>query len=60
MGAYFSYLVKHYQDGLTKMLLPMIGNLNFIGSPITFVQKIGSGFKDLVELPAEGFEISPL
>lgn len=60
MGAYFSHLLKHYQDGIIKMLLPMIGNLTILGSPITFVQKIGSGFKDLVELPAEGFEIGPL
>jgi vacuolar protein sorting-associated protein 13A/C len=42
------------------MILPMIGNLTILGSPVTFVQKIGSGFKDLVELPAEGFETSPL
>lgn len=42
------------------MILPMIGNLTILGSPITFVQKIGSGFKDLVELPSEGFDISPL
>jgi hypothetical protein len=34
------------------MILPMIGNLTILGSPVTFVQKIGSGFKDLVELPA--------
>lgn len=55
MGAYFSHLVKHYQDGMSKMILPMIGNLTILGSPITFVQKVGSGVKDLVELPAEGF-----
>lgn len=60
MNAYFSHLIKHYQDGIAKMVLPMIGNLTILGSPITFVQKIGSGFKDLVELPAEGFEVSAL
>ncbi len=38
----------------------MIGNLTILGSPITFVNKIGSGFKDFVQLPIEGFEISPL
>lgn len=38
----------------------MIGNLTIIGSPVTFVQKIGSGFKDIVELPAQGFSIGPL
>jgi len=33
------------------MVLSMIGNLTILGSPVTLVQKIGSGFKDLVELP---------
>jgi hypothetical protein len=37
---------------MSKMILPMIGNLAIIGSPVTFVQKVGSGVKDLVELPA--------
>ncbi len=37
------------------MILPMIGNLTILGSPVTLVQKIGSGFKDFIELPAEGF-----
>ena len=57
---FLQLLVKHYQDGMSSMILPMIGNLTILGSPVTLVQKIGSGFKDLVELPAEGFEISPL
>jgi hypothetical protein len=52
MKSYFSYLVKHYQDGITMMVLPMIANLTILGNPINFVKKIGSGFKDLVELPA--------
>jgi vacuolar protein sorting-associated protein 13A/C len=38
----------------------MIGNLAFLGSPISLAQRIGSGFKDLIELPSEGFTISPL
>lgn len=33
----------------------MIGNLAILGSPVSLAQRIGSGFKDLIELPAEGF-----
>jgi hypothetical protein len=49
---FFDLLLKNYQDSMSKMILPMIGNLTIIGSPVTFVQKLGSGFKDFLELPA--------
>lgn len=42
----------HYKEGISKMLIPMIGNLSILGSPISLVQRIGSGIKDLVELPS--------
>lgn len=42
------------------MILPLIGNLSIIGSPLSLAQRIGSGFKDLIELPSEGFTIGPL
>ena len=33
----------------------MIGNLSILGSPMVLVKKLGSGFRDMVELPFEGF-----
>lgn len=51
----FDILRKHYQEGITKVIVPMIGNLAILGSPLSLAQRIGSGFKDLVELPSDGF-----
>ena len=34
--------------------------MSILGNPVSLASKIGSGFKDLIELPAEGFDISPL
>jgi len=48
LSVFLGLLLKHYQEGISKMILPMIGNLTILGSPVTLVQKIGSGFKDLV------------
>jgi hypothetical protein len=48
LSTFIELVLKHYQDGMTKMIFPMIGNLAFLGSPITLIQKIGSGFKDLI------------
>jgi hypothetical protein len=48
MGFFLTYLIKYYKDRLYKMIIHMIGNLTILGSPITFVNKIGSGFKDFV------------
>ena len=52
--------MKHYQDGIYKMIIPVLGNLSILGSPVSLAQRIGSGFKDLIELPSEGFTRSPL
>lgn len=30
----------------------MIGNLAILGSPLSLAQRIGSGFKDLIQLPS--------
>ena len=52
IGEFGKHLMKHYQQGISKMLIPMIGNLSILGSPISLAQRIGSGFRDLVELPS--------
>jgi hypothetical protein len=38
----------------------MIGSLAIIGSPLNLFSKFGGGLKDLVVLPAEGFEYGVL
>ena len=40
--------MKHFQVGLYQNLVPLIGNLSILGSPMTLVSKIGSGVKDLI------------
>ncbi len=34
--------------------------MSILGNPISLVNRIGSGFKDLVTLPAQGFNRGPL
>lgn len=34
--------------------------MSILGNPVSLVNRIGSGFKDLYDLPAEGFETSAL
>jgi hypothetical protein len=60
ISEFFNHLQKHYQEGISKVILPMIGNLAILGSPLSLAQRIGSGFKDLIELPSEGFNVSTL
>lgn len=43
-----------------KTILPLILNISILGNPMSLATRIASGFKDMIELPAEGFEISPL
>jgi len=52
MATFIKFVQEHYKEGISKMILPMIGNLTILGSPLTLVQKIGSGVKDFIELPA--------
>lgn len=55
IGAFLKSVEESYKEEIFKTVLPLIGNLSILGSPVTLVQKIGSGFKDLIELPAEEF-----
>lgn len=52
ISEFLGHLRKHYEEGITKVILPMIGNLAILGSPLSLAQRIGSGFKDLIELPS--------
>ena len=53
-------MITHYKDGTYETIIPLIGNLSILGSPVSLAQRIGSGFKDLIELPSEGFSRNPL
>ena len=50
-------ITKHYEEGIKNQFIPMLGNLSIIGSPISLVNRIGSGVKDFIELPSEGFNV---
>ncbi len=41
-------------------MLPLIANLTIIGSPMTFMSKVGAGVNDFINLPAEGYQSGPL
>lgn len=53
-------VIDTYKENIVSTVLPMIGNISILGNPATLFHSIGSGFKDLVALPAKGFEVSPL
>lgn len=55
-----STVVDIYKENIVSTVLPMIGNISILGNPASLFTSIGSGFKDLVTLPAKGFEIGPL
>lgn len=55
-----STVLDVYKQNIVSTVLPLIGNIAILGNPTTLFTNIGSGFKDLVMLPAKGFEVSPL
>lgn len=34
--------------------------MSILGSPVSFAQRIGTGFKDMIDLPADGFKAGAL
>lgn len=60
IGEFLSTVLDVYRQNIVSTVLPMIGNIAILGNPTTLFTNIGSGFKDLVMLPAKGFEVSPL
>ena len=53
-------IIKTYTDNIYSTVLPLIGNISILGNPVSLISKIGTGFKEFIELPVEGFIISPL
>lgn len=60
ISGFINQVAKHYKENILETILPLIGNMNILGNPVSLVNRIGSGFKDLIDLPAEGFETSAL
>ncbi len=48
-------MAKHYKENIMSTILPLIGNMSILGNPVSLANRIGTGFKDLIDLPAEGF-----
>jgi hypothetical protein len=46
-------------DRLYRRLLKILGSFDALGSPISLVQNLGTGVKDLFYEPAKGITISP-
>jgi vacuolar protein sorting-associated protein 13A/C len=49
----------HYKQAASSKFLLLLGSAHFIGSPITLVESIGTGFWDLWYEPAVGLTHSP-
>ena len=52
-------LGAHYTSSLLTHVGSLVGSLDLLGSPGTFVRSIGSGLRDLFVLPYEGITRSP-
>ena len=50
---------QHYKQAASSKLLLLLGSAHFIGSPITLVESIGTGFWDLWYEPVLGLTHSP-
>ena len=55
IGEFMSTVISNYKENIVSTVLPMIGNISILGNPASLFSTIGSGFKDLVTLPAKGF-----
>jgi len=53
-------LSSHYKQAFMGQVLRLFGNNELIGNPLGLVKTIGSGFKDLYEMPKKGFIEGPL
>ena len=49
----------HYVSMIIMQIGWLLGSLELIGSPGTFIQSVGRGLRDLVKLPYEGLTRSP-
>ena len=56
LGEFISRVVAVYKENIVSTVLPLIGNISILGHPASLFTTIGSGFKDLVILPAKGFK----
>lgn len=52
-------IVAHYVSSIFMHTGWLLGSLEIIGSPGTFIQSVGTGLRDLVTLPYEGLTRSP-
>ena len=47
---------SHFKNELENSIFSMVGSLAVLGSPLNLASKIGCGLKNLIDLPADGFE----
>ena len=52
-------LGAHYMSSLLTHVGSLVGSLDLLGSPGTFVRNVGSGLRDFITLPYEGITRSP-
>lgn len=45
---FINQVVKHYKENIMSTILPLIGNMSILGNPVSFAQRIGTGFKDMI------------
>jgi vacuolar protein sorting-associated protein 13A/C len=55
----YQRIAEHYKRQLLQELLKILGSFDALGSPVSLVQNLGTGVKDLFYEPAKGITISP-
>ena len=51
IGELVDKVIKTYTENWYTTVLPLVGNISILGSPASLLNKLGTGFKEFVELP---------
>ena len=51
---------EHYKFALLRQILPILGSIEIIGNPTSFLNRISTGVVDLIEKPIEAMSLGPL
>jgi vacuolar protein sorting-associated protein 13A/C len=56
----FNLILDEYKQSLLHQIMRFVGSIDLLGNPVNLMKNIGTGFKDLIEKPANGFVKGPL
>eukprot|EP01129_Flabellula_baltica_P011592 TRINITY_DN510_c0_g1_i5.p1 TRINITY_DN510_c0_g1~~TRINITY_DN510_c0_g1_i5.p1 ORF type:complete len:2967 (-),score=626.80 TRINITY_DN510_c0_g1_i5:1646-10546(-) len=50
---------SHYTTSILSQIYKVVGNMNFLGSPVSLIDSLGSGMVSFIQEPAKGIVSSP-